>query len=572
MNLPRWLLTRLMTSRLRPTVAGSGLLLFLLVLPIALVFVTAADALRWAVLAQAVTQAGLFAGLLAALRLRLPVNETGSPWRQELRAAVLVGAIAWLAAALAILIGRLANLVVDLLQGTTRIGPIPEPSLAGDGGWTALVAMLVISTFATVASIFAFLITRGVLFGIRRWDQLRRTRLRWAIANSLLIVSVSVAILIALFLSIATVVSGTDDGFMSGLLPSDASAIERALAVIVFNYVPAIVVLFLTMVIVSVIIVSPVALIAFPVIGRATSRIEALATATSAVRAGDLSARTPVTGEDEIARLQADFNAMAADLERTLGELREERDAVNRLLNARRELIASVSHELRTPLATLRGYLDSAMEHWDETSSPTLRQDLEIMSGETDRLHRLVDDLFILSRAEIGRLPLAVAPADVGPLLQRIAEAAVPLAWTRGRVEVVSRIPGSLPPVLADPERLEQIIWNLITNAVRHTPPGGLVLIGADLTDGHLEIEVRDTGEGIEPAELPLVWDRFYRASNARDRAGAGLGLALVRELTEAMGGSVAVESQPGEGSRFSIRLPLAQAHVASAPVHSLAG
>src|SRR5690606_35429400 len=160
--------------------------------------------------------------------------------------------------------------------------------------------------------------------------------------------------------------------------------------------------------------------------------------------------------------------------------------------------------------------------------------------------------------------PLAVAPADVGPLLQRIAEAAVPLAWTRGRVEVVSRIPESLPPVLADPERLEQIIWNLITNAVRPTPPGGLVLIGAELTDGHLEIEVRDTGEGIDPAELPQVWDRFYRASNARDRAGAGLGLALVRELTEAMGGTVAVESQPGEGSRFSIRLPLAPAHVAS--------
>jgi signal transduction histidine kinase len=154
--------------------------------------------------------------------------------------------------------------------------------------------------------------------------------------------------------------------------------------------------------------------------------------------------------------------------------------------------------------------------------------------------------------------------------LQRIAEAAVPLAWNQGRVEIVSRISGTLPQVLADPERLEQIIWNLITNAVRHTPPGGLVLIGAEPVEDQLEIEVRDTGDGIDPAELPLIWDRFYRASNARDRAGAGLGLALVRELTEAMGGTVAVESEPGEGSRFSIRLPLAPASIPSAPVPSL--
>lgn len=563
MTAPGWLLS----STLRTTARGVGLLLFALLLPIAVVFCTAPDELRWPVFFQAAAQAGLFGGLFAALRLRRPPGERR--WRGELRAAAVVAAAAWLGTSLAIWIGRIGYVVVSLVRGD---GGGVASSANGADPWGTAATVVAVGGFAALASVFTFVTGRGLVFGLQRWDRLRRTRLRWAIANSLLIVSVSVAILIALFLSVAAVTSGTDANFMSGLLPADASGVERTLALIVFNYVPAIVVLFLTPIVISVIIVSPVALIAFPVIGRATARLEALATATEAVRSGDLSARTAVTGEDEIARLQANFNAMATDLERTLDELREERDAVNRLLSARRELIASVSHELRTPLATLRGYLDSAMEHWDEHASSTLRQDLEIMSGETDRLHRLVDDLFVLSRAEIGRLPLSVAPVEVGPLLARIVEAAVPLAWTRGRVEVVSQIPGTLPPVLADPERLEQIIWNLITNAVRHTPPGGLVLIGAEHDGDQVEIEVRDTGDGIDPAELPLIWDRFYRASNARDRSGAGLGLALVRELTEAMDGSVAVESQPEEGSRFSLRLPLAAVALPAAPVPSLTG
>ncbi len=147
----------------------------------------------------------------------------------------------------------------------------------------------------------------------------------------------------------------------------------------------------------------PSALFSYLFARRIIQRIEMLVSATSALRKGNYSTRVPVSGEDEIARLQANFNAMAADLEHTMRELQEERDAVATLLKARRELIASVSHELRTPIATLRGYLESTRTHWSDTPPPTLRQDLQIMEQETMRLQALIDDLFTLARAEVRK-------------------------------------------------------------------------------------------------------------------------------------------------------------------------
>ena len=151
-------------------------------------------------------------------------------------------------------------------------------------------------------------------------------------------------------------------------------------------------------------------------------------------------------------------------------------------------------------------------------------------------------------------------PTDIGALLRRVAAAVAPLAWERGRVEVLAEAPPDLPPALADPDRLEQVVRNLVANAVRHTPPGGLVLLAAAAEAGAIVVRVKDTGEGIAPDDLPRVFERFYRADAARDRdrGGAGLGLALVKELTEAMGGSVGVESVAGEGSVFTVRLPAA--------------
>jgi signal transduction histidine kinase len=223
-------------------------------------------------------------------------------------------------------------------------------------------------------------------------------------------------------------------------------------------------------------------------------------------------------------------------------------------------LVVAVSHDLRTPVATLSAHLDSALAHWDTGPPPTLRDDLATMTAETERLGRLIDDLFTLARAEVATLPLAVRPTDVGALLRRCAAAAGPPAWERGRVEVLAEVPSDLPPALADPDRLERVVRNLVANAVRHTPPGGLVLLTGAPDDGAVVVQVRDTGEGIAAEDLPRIFERFYRSGPARDRdgGGAGLGLALVKELTEAMGGMVSVESQLGTGSTFTLRLPAA--------------
>jgi len=248
---------------------------------------------------------------------------------------------------------------------------------------------------------------------------------------------------------------------------------------------------------------------------------------------------------------------MAADLERTLDDLRAERDRVGGLLEARRQLVAAVSHELRTPVATVRGYLDSAL-HRADPLPPDLRADLETMEHELARLERLIEDLFTLARVEVGRLALRLEPTDVGALVRRLSETLAPLAWSQRRVQLLAEVPPALPPARADGERLEQVVGNLLANAVRHTPPGGLVAAAVAAEDGLVRIDVRDTGEGIAAADLARVFERFYRAAGPDGARGdgAGLGLALVKELAEAMGGSVAAESAPGQGSCFTVRLP----------------
>jgi signal transduction histidine kinase len=294
---------------------------------------------------------------------------------------------------------------------------------------------------------------------------------------------------------------------------------------------------------------------------RVVRRLERFGQAAEELAAGVLETRVRDAGHDELGQLARRFNQMAADLQRTLDQLKEERDRVTGLLKARRELVASASHELRTPVATVRGYLESALQRGSELPG-ALRVDLEIAEAEVRRLQRLIDDLFTLSRAEAGRLALRLEPASVGEVAQRAVETMAPLAWNQWRVQLVSEIPSPLPPALADAERLQQVLSNLLGNAVRHTPPGGLVAVSVAADHGQVRLEVRDTGEGIAPEDLPRIFDRFYRG-RAEAGEGAGLGLAVARELVEAMGGAISVTSAPGEGSCFSVTVP--EAAVATA-------
>ncbi|MCG2769836.1 MAG: HAMP domain-containing histidine kinase, partial [Anaerolineae bacterium] len=253
-------------------------------------------------------------------------------------------------------------------------------------------------------------------------------------------------------------------------------------------------------------------------------------------------------------------NAMASDLEGAVRDLQAERDKVTDLLKERRQLIANVSHELRTPVATVRGHLESALDGWGDAPPRTLKHDLEVMQGEVTRLQRLIDDLFTLSRATVLALDLELTPTDVAEIVARCVEAIAPLAWRSRRVEVVCEVPPDLPRARANATRLEQVLVNLLHNGVRHTSPGGIVAAVISVEEDSVRVDVRDTGEGIPPDELPHIWERFYRGGTARteEPSGAGLGLALVKELTEAMGGSVSVESIVGRGSCFTIRLPKA--------------
>ncbi len=313
--------------------------------------------------------------------------------------------------------------------------------------------------------------------------------------------------------------------------------------------------------IIAVAVIFPPALLGSYLFTRPTTRrLQELARATTALKDGDYSIRVPVVGADEVAQLQSNFNAMAADLERAVRELEGERDTVRMLLEARRQLIASVSHELRTPVATMRGYLESSLEHWHESPPETLHRDLEVMEREVVRLQSLIADLFTLARTEVGRLEMHIAPVDLARLAQSIVEKMAPLAWKSGRVEMVAEAAPHLHHALADANRLEQVLQNLLHNAVRHTPPGGIIAVTVEEDDESAIIRVKDTGEGIAPEELPHIWGRFYRTDSSRGRpeGGTGLGLALVKELTEAMGGSVSVESTLGEGSCFTVRLPRA--------------
>ena len=404
------------------------------------------------------------------------------------------------------------------------------------GAYPYLIAML-------IGLYVAYLVPRSALRVWLFWQRLGRKQLRWALTNaSLTAAALAAVVFITLFATLLLTASGRN--------------YASVLFVVLF-------LLFLTAL--GLAFMAPPSIAFWYLFARGiTNRLQTLTSATGALRAGDYSVRTPVVGEDEIAQLQANFNAMAADLERAMRDLQAERDNVATLLRARRELVASVSHELRTPVATVLGYLESTRLHWDDAVDgappPTLRHDLDVVERETVRLQLLIDDLFALSRAEVGRLELHLAPTDVAETTRHVVETVAPLAWRANRVEVVAYTPPTnlaAPVALVDANRLQQILRNLLQNSVRHTQPGGIVAASVDALDADtITLQVSDTGEGITPSDLPHIWDRFYQGTSAQGAGGAGLGLALVKELTETMGGAVSVQSVPGEGSRFTITLP----------------
>jgi len=264
--------------------------------------------------------------------------------------------------------------------------------------------------------------------------------------------------------------------------------------------------------------------------------------AADAVADGDLSVRVSEQAGGEIGGLARSFNHMTEELERNDQQ--------------RRNMSADVAHELRTPLhiiqGNLEGVLDKVYEPTDEHIAATL--------DEARSLGRLVEDLQTISLVEAGQLPMQQETVDVGELLTDISTSfgpAAEIAEINLQVAHPNRAPSLF--VYADPGRLDQIVTNLVANALRHTPAGGQILLDAILEEDLVQITVADNGDGISEEDLPRVFDRFWRGDRSRSRhdsVGGGLGLAIVRQLVEAHGGHVAVESEVSQGTTFTVTLP----------------
>jgi len=232
---------------------------------------------------------------------------------------------------------------------------------------------------------------------------------------------------------------------------------------------------------------------------------------------------------------------------------------LRRLEQVRTEFVANVSHELRTPLTAIHGYLETLLDGALEEPE-NARRFLEIVFRHTERLGRLTDDLTDLSNIELGRISLRLEPTSVADVADSVLAIIAPRAVT-GHVTVEAKLPAGLPEVVADRDRLAQILINLVDNAVKYTPKGGRVwLEGRVREPGVVEVAVCDTGTGIPKADLPRLTERFYRVDKARSRelGGTGLGLAIVKHLVLAHGGELTIDSELWKGTTVRFTLPAA--------------
>ncbi len=269
-----------------------------------------------------------------------------------------------------------------------------------------------------------------------------------------------------------------------------------------------------------------------------TFPLREMAEAATAMAQGDHDRRVTATSRDEVGDLARAFNRMSAELAE-----------VDRM---RRDLVANVSHELRTPIGALRAVLENLVDGVEDPDPETFRT----MLAQVERLGRLIDQLLDLSRLESGAVPLERRSFDVRALLDDAVRE------TRLHADAVS-LEVDAPPGLrahGDPERLHQVVANLVQNAIDHSPDGGVVRISGERTDGRVRITVTDEGPGVPPGEAERIFERFYRADVARTGdGGSGLGLSIVRWIVDLHGGDIRVEDVDPHGCRMVVELPQAR-------------
>lgn len=298
------------------------------------------------------------------------------------------------------------------------------------------------------------------------------------------------------------------------------------------------------------------ALIAFVIFGPARKRLKQVQDAAERLGGGDLGARAPAAGGDEVAAVARSFNRMADELAARAAAL-EASD------KARRQLLADVSHELMTPLTAIRGYVETLSMAELELDPATARRYLGIVTEETHRFERIIGDLLELARLEGGGVSMRREAVDVPALFERVA-ARHERELRERHITMRTRVDGDATRLVGDFDRLEQALQNLAANALRHTPDGGEIRLEAardfgapDSTDSRRPIQLRlsDTGPGIPPEHLPLIFDRFYKADAARRASGgSGLGLSIVKAIVEGHGGTISARND--NGAVFEILLP----------------
>lgn len=281
-----------------------------------------------------------------------------------------------------------------------------------------------------------------------------------------------------------------------------------------------------------------------------TRPLAKLTGATRKMASGDYGTQVKTDAQGELGELAVTFNEMAAQLQRDVDELRKQEAW-------RRELLMSITHDLATPLTAIAG-LGEALIDGVEQSHEDYEATGRIIVRETLRLRRLVQDLHMMAKVEAGAVHPQRKSVRLAVLLDEVLAVLIP-EFERVHVEPVNAIPYSLPPVQADPDMLARVFSNLCDNALHYTPTGGTVTIEATQQDTMLVVSVTDTGPGIPPEALPLIFERFYRADSARQSktGGSGLGLAIVQAIIEAHGGSVHAENAPEGGARLVFTLPL---------------
>ena len=283
-----------------------------------------------------------------------------------------------------------------------------------------------------------------------------------------------------------------------------------------------------------------------------TRPVEALTVAAEQMKRGKYTERVAVPRtQDELSQLALTFNAMADTIESDVNELRRQDQM-------RRELIANIAHDLATPLTAVQGFSEALAD--DLISKPEARHETaQLIGREVQRLRRLVADMQQMSSLESGQIKLDLAPLDVYSLVDETLAVIMPECEEAG-IHVYNEIASNTPLVLADSDRITQVLLNLLDNARRHTPRGGTITVSAQREETLLRVSVNDTGVGISAEDLPHIFERFYRADRSRTGAtgGSGLGLSIVKAIIVAHKGNISAESMPGQGTCVAFTLPLA--------------